>query len=117
SDVYALGAVLYEILCLEPPVEKKGGMTDILVQVVQGKLIRPEQRTATGHTRRIPKELSAIAMKALARDKQDRYPSVEAMRQDVERYLEGRSVSAKSDTKWEMFVKFVKRNKVVSAAV
>ena len=55
-------------------------------------------------------------MKALAKDQDDRYPTVEALRQDIERFQEGRSVSAKQDTKWEMLVKFVKRNKGFSAA-
>lgn len=63
----------------------------------------------------IPAELSAIAMKALAKNKADRYQTVEALRKDIERFQEGRSVSAKDDTKTEMLWKFAKRNKGFSA--
>src|SRR6185312_3792618 len=55
-------------------------------------------------------------MKALAREPSRRYPTVEDFRRDLERFLGGRSVSAKDDTKWEIIVKFVKRNRAFSAA-
>jgi len=44
-------------------------------------------------------------------DPADRYPNVEALRIDIERFQEGRSVSAKPDTTREMLWKLVKRNK------
>jgi serine/threonine protein kinase len=111
SDVYSLGAILYEMLTLQPPVDKEDGYLAILMRVVQGEIIPPERATH----RVIPKELSAIAMKALAKKPQDRYSTVEALRKDIERFQEGRSVSAKLDTTREMLVKFVKRNKAFSA--
>jgi len=54
-------------------------------------------------------------MKALAKKKEDRYQNVDAFRQDLERFVEGRSVSAKHDTVREAAWKLVKRNKGVSA--
>ncbi len=57
-----------------------------------------------------------MAMKALAKDQKDRYPHVKALRRDIERFQEGRSVSAKEDTRGELLIKLVKRNKGVSAA-
>ena len=56
-------------------------------------------------------------MKALSKNKQDRYQDVADFRRDIELFLEGRSVSAKEDTKTEMIWKFVKRNKGFSAGV
>ncbi len=111
SDVYSLGAILYEMLTLQPPVEKQGGYFAILMRVTQGEIVPPEQRTK----RAIPKELAAVAMKALAKDPQDRYPTVEALRKDIERFQEGRSVSAKQDTYREALWRLVKRNRVASA--
>ncbi|MBL8793787.1 MAG: protein kinase [Planctomycetia bacterium] len=118
SDVYSLGAILYEMLALVPPVEKDGGYLAVLMRVMEGQIAPPDsrapQRAKAGW---IPKELAAVAMKALARDKSRRYPSVEAFRGDLERFQEGRSVSAKDDTAREMVWKLVKRNKAVSAAL
>jgi WD40 repeat protein/serine/threonine protein kinase len=110
SDVYSLGAILYEILTLRPPVEGDS-LHGILFDVVKGAIKPPEERTPE---RSIPRELSAIAMKAMSRRPRDRYPKAEDLRKDVELYLEGRAVSAKPDTAWETLVKLVRRNKAVS---
>ena len=112
SDVYSLGAILYEMLTLQPPIEKEGGYLAILMRVAQGEIVLPEQRN---RTRSIPRELSAIAMKALSKEPKDRYQNVESLRRDIERFQEGRSVSAKEDTFREAVWKLVKRNKAVSA--
>ncbi len=55
-------------------------------------------------------------MKALAKRKEDRYRTVERLRQDIERFQAGRSVSAKEDSFREAVWKLIKRNKGVSAA-
>lgn len=116
SDIYSLGAILYEMLTLQAPIDKEGGYLAILMRVVQGEIVPPEQRspqrTKAG---KIPKEVAAIAMKALAKDPSTRYQNVEALRKDIERFQEGRSVSAKEDTFKEMAWKLVKRNKLASA--
>jgi serine/threonine protein kinase len=117
SDIYSLGAILYEMLTLQAPVTRDDGYLAILMRVVQGEITLPEQRNPErAKAGKIPKEVAAIAMKALAKNPQDRYLNVEVLRRDIERYQEGRSVSAKEDTKWEMIWKFVKRNKALSAA-
>ena len=110
SDVYSLGAILYELLTLQPPVAREGGYLAILMRVMQGEIVPPDQVR-----RSVPKELAAVAMKAMAREPANRYPDVEALRRDVERFVEGRSVSAKHDTAREMVWKMVKRNKLASA--
>jgi hypothetical protein len=102
---------------LQPPIDKEGGYLPVLMRVAQGKVVPPEQRAPQrARAGRIPRELAAVAMKALAKDPRDRYPSVEDLRKDIERFREGRSVSAKDDTAWETFKKLVKRNKGVSIA-
>ena len=114
SDIYSLGAILYEMLSLQPPVGKTGGFHAILLRVTQGAIVPPENRSPQ-RARKVPPELSAVAMKALAKDKNDRYPTVEALRRDIELYLEGRSVSARDDTRREMLWKLIKRNQGASA--
>ncbi len=118
SDVYALGAILYELLALQPPIDKEGGHLAVLMRVMQGEMVPPEQRAPQRARKgQIPKELSAIAVKALAKDPAHRYPTVLDFRRDIERFQEGRSVSAKVDTRREMILKFVKRNKGFSAGM
>lgn len=117
SDIYSLGAILYEMLTLQPPVDKEGGYLAILLRVMQGEVVPPEQRNPQrAKAGRIPSELSAVTMKALARNPRDRYASVEALRRDIERFQEGRSVSAKEDSLGEAVWKAVKRNRGASAA-
>lgn len=117
SDIYSLGAILYELLALAPPVDKSGGYQEVLGRVARGEIVPPEARNpARAQAGQIPRELSAIAMKALARKPDDRYANVIALRRDLELFQEGRSVSAKEDTRWEQLVKFVKRNKGFSIA-
>ncbi len=110
SDIYALGAILYEMLTFRPPVSGDD-VRQILHNVAAGNIALPEE---IAPHREIPPELSAIAMKALAFSPRDRYPKVRAMMDDIELYLEGRAVSAKEDTPWETIVKLVNRNRTAS---
>jgi tetratricopeptide (TPR) repeat protein len=117
SDLYSLGAILYEILTLLPPIDRDGGYMAVLMRVSQGEIAPPEQRApARARQGKVPRELAAIAMKALAREPAHRYQSAEALRRDIERFQEGRSVSAKEDTYREAVWKLVKRNKAASLA-
>jgi tetratricopeptide (TPR) repeat protein len=113
SDIYSLGAILYELLTLQAPIDKEGGYLSVLMRVMEGEIIPPEQR-APQRAARIPRELSAVAMKALAKEPAQRYASVEALRKDIERFQEGRSVSARPDSVREAVWKLLKRNKAVS---
>jgi serine/threonine protein kinase len=83
SDIYSLGAILYEILTLSPPVGR-GDPLAILMRVVEGDIKPPEkqspQRARQGW---IPPELSAVALKALAHNPDDRYQTVEALQRDI----------------------------------
>jgi len=112
SDIYSLGAILYEILTLERPIE---GQTvhRVLLNVSDGKIVPPEERTPD---RQIPKELSAVTLKAMARNRRKRYQSVPDLAQDIKLFLEGRAVSAKEDTFVEALTKLVKRNWAASIA-
>jgi serine/threonine protein kinase len=112
ADIYALGAILYNMLTLQPSVE---GVTvgTALRNTIDGRIVPPEQR-APG--RFIPRELSAITMKCLATNREQRYRNVAALRRDIDLYLEGRSVSAQPDTFLQSLRRLVVRHKTVSIA-
>ena len=77
SDVYGLGAILYEILSDRPPFTGEK-IHDVLRQVIEEEPIRPRQHVDT-----TPPALEAICLKALAEKPADRYPAAETLAQDV----------------------------------
>jgi serine/threonine-protein kinase len=85
SDVYALGAILFEILTLEP-LHPDGNAASVLASTLRGADARPSAR-APG--REVPPELEAICVKATARSPQDRYASARDLCAAVERTLDG----------------------------
>jgi serine/threonine protein kinase len=113
SDIYSLGAILYELLTLHQPVKGKD-VEDILKNVRAGVIKHPLD---LGLKRSIPEELAAIAMKALENKPKHRYQTVEKLIADIERYREGRSVSAKDDTPWEVLLKLAKRNRATTVTI
>lgn len=83
TDVFGLGAVLYQILTGVPP---HAGADDSEERMFarSGTIKLPEEAT---RGRTPPKEMAAIAMRALSYQKEDRFPSVLALRDEVERFL------------------------------
>jgi serine/threonine-protein kinase len=86
SDVYSLGAILYEILTLEPPYVGNGP-NEIMVQVVDADLVRPRERSAPGRV--VPEALENICTKAMAPKKEDRFATAKAFSDQLEDWLEG----------------------------
>lgn len=85
SDVYALGAILYEILTNTPMFEADHVLT-LLFKVINDSPEPPSQR-APG--RKIPAELEEICMRAVAKNPDNRYPSSQSFADELELFLEG----------------------------
>ena len=85
TDVYGLGAILFQMLALEPPAQ--GVSTEeILLGTVVLDSPRPSERAPD---RRIPPELDEICMAAMRNDPQERTPSAGQLARNVEEFLEG----------------------------
>lgn len=109
GDIYALGAILYEILTLTTPVD--GDNLGSIVRKVQlGQIEPPSQRTAG---RAIPRDLELATMKALALRREERHPSVLALRDDVQAFLDGRTMSSVRYSPAERLLKWSRRNRAL----
>jgi serine/threonine-protein kinase len=85
SDVYSLGAILYEALALQP-LHARGTVSGMMTSTVAGADGRPSFRAPQ---RSIPSELDAICVKATQLDKEHRFASVRELHDAIERYLDG----------------------------
>ncbi len=110
SDVWGLGAVLYELLTGSPPFEGEN------VAVVLGQVLSEPVRPVRERCREAPPELAGIAMKCLERDRSARYGSARELAADITAYMTGGRVQAHSYSSWDLFVRFAARNKAVLTA-
>src|SRR5690606_32777733 len=104
SDIYSLGAILYQILTLNIPFERTS-LSHFQKIVEKEILIDPIEAAPY---RDIPHALSDIAKRCLAFDEKDRYPSVKELIFDLKKVIEGRpkwsyltSFSTHEKTDWE----------------
>jgi hypothetical protein len=86
TDVYQLGAVLYELLTLRRAIEGET-MADLLEHIRQGRFPHPRELNDE-----VPLELEAICLTAMERSPLHRYQSARELAEDLDRYLEGRVV-------------------------
>jgi eukaryotic-like serine/threonine-protein kinase len=110
SDVWGLGAILYQILTGRPPFQGKTSFETIR-QVVQGQLVPVCQVVPEA-----PPELAGIAEKAMSRDIGLRYQSAKELAEDVSAYLTGGRVRAHQYTSWELLKRFAEKNRMALAA-
>ncbi len=112
ADIYALGALLYEILALQPPFSGLDTQS-ILAEVKRGLLVPPSVRAPE---RAIPWELEAVAIRAMARRPADRYASVTELKTDIEAYLAGRILGAVEYSPLQRSLKWMRRNRSATIA-
>ncbi|MEM6690784.1 MAG: protein kinase [Planctomycetota bacterium] len=108
SEVYATGLTLYELLALRPAIEGKN-TSDTIRKSIEGVKVSPRKFNA-----KIPRDLETIAMKSLSHTSKSRYRDAEALRDDLNRFLQHRPIAARRAGLIRRVIRWSQREPVVA---
>ncbi len=109
SDVYQLGAILYEMLTGRCPYEGSS-VTEVMLRVAQQEPVAPRRLRPA-----LDRDAETICLKAMAREKSRRYRSARELALDCARYEAGEAISARRETGRERAVRWARRRKGFTA--
>ena len=112
TDVYGLGALLFELLADRPPVDVRG----LPIHIALHKVCEDEPTRLGLIERRFAGDLETIAQKALEKDPERRYASAAALAADLRRYLAHEPIIARPVTTFYKVTKFLRRNRILAAS-
>jgi WD40 repeat protein/serine/threonine protein kinase len=115
ADVYAVGAMLYQLLTGWQPYVRPGARVSpyaVLAAVQAGPPVAVHKLRKDA-----PAELTAICEKAMARGLDDRYPDMRALSEDLRAFVERRVVGAYEAGAWAEAKKWLQRNRALAAAL
>ena len=123
TDVYSLGVLLYELLAGRRPYRLQGLSPGALERQVSERELPPPSQFAEAEgeeqtrrlRRRLAGDLDLIVAKAMHRDPDRRYATVEQLSEDIDRHLQGRPVQARGDSLGYRLGKLIRRHRLATA--
>ncbi|MFH1725401.1 MAG: protein kinase [Elusimicrobiota bacterium] len=110
SDLFSLGAVMYELLTLRRPFEG-GSLSEVFE-----KLTRQDPPSMRRQTSQVPPDLETICFVALEKEGKHRYASAKELKDDLQRFLDHRTIRARPTPLMRRLGKLIRRNPVPIAA-
>jgi len=105
SDVWALGAVLYEMLTSHPPFQAENALR-LMLKITKDQPAPPRKLNL-----KVPQDVHLIVMKCLEKDPRKRYPNARALALDIARFLNSEPLTVTTQTRMQQFVSTAAQNR------